>query len=156
MLNIDQVQTEGENFDNKICSVSTAKESINITDRATRWGIILFNEGLDIKEENPSLNNGLKASKELKLFYVITIWLIQLTFVCLLTFIVTYCKVWSLCSYNEIVSISKYKLFWYFKASSFIWISFVKKSFIRTIFNFWSYLYPWDVVGKIAVHTYFR
>ena len=73
MLNIDQVQTEGENFDNKICSVSTAKESINITDRATRWAIILFNEGLDIKEENPSLNNGLKASKELKLFYVIAI-----------------------------------------------------------------------------------
>ena len=73
MLNIDQVQTEGENFDNKICSVSTAKESINITDRATRWGIILFNKGLDIKEENPSLNNGLKASKELKLFYVIAI-----------------------------------------------------------------------------------
>ena len=73
MLNIDQVQTEGENFDNKICSVSTAKESINIIDRATRWAIILFNEGLDIKEENPPLNNGLKASKELKLFYVIAI-----------------------------------------------------------------------------------
>ena len=73
LLNIDQVQTDREKFDNKICSVSTAKESINITDKATRWGILLFNEGLHIKEENPSLNNGLKASKELKLFYVITI-----------------------------------------------------------------------------------
>ena len=55
-------------------------------------------------------------------------------FVCLLTFIVTYCKFWSLYSYNEIVKISKCKLFCYCKTSYFIWISFTKMSFIGITF----------------------
>ena len=68
MLNIDHVQTERDNFDKKVCSIATIKENISIIDRARRWDIILFKEALHIKEKNPTLVNGLKTSKELKLF----------------------------------------------------------------------------------------
>ena len=90
LLNIDQVETERDKFDKKIYIASTAIENIITIDRARWWGILLFKEAFHIKEKN--LNNGLKASKELILFSVIKNCLIQLTFVCLLTFIVTYCK----------------------------------------------------------------
>ena len=65
---MDQVQTERDKFDKKMYSIATVKENISIIDRARRWDIVLFKEALHIKEKNPTLNNGLKASKELKLF----------------------------------------------------------------------------------------
>ena len=68
LLNIDQVQTERDKFNKKMYSVTTDKENISITDRARQWNILLCKEALHIKEKNPTLNNGLKASKELKLF----------------------------------------------------------------------------------------
>ena len=68
LLNIDQVQTERDKFDKKMYSIATVKENISIIDRARRWENVLFKEALHIKEKNPTLNNGLKASKELKLF----------------------------------------------------------------------------------------
>ena len=68
LLNMDQVQTERDKFDKKMYSIATVKENISIIDRARRWDIVLFKEALHIKERNPTLNNGLKASKELKLF----------------------------------------------------------------------------------------
>ena len=71
----------------------------------------IFEKVLHVKEENPTLKNGRKASKELKLFQVITNSWIQLIFVYLLTFILTYCKFWSGCSEDGIVNISKRKLF---------------------------------------------
>ena len=67
MLNIDQVQTEHDKFDKKIYSVTTVKENI-IIDRVRRYEILLFKEALHIKEKNLKLTNGLKASKEFKLF----------------------------------------------------------------------------------------
>ena len=68
LLNMDQVQTERDKFDKKMYSIATVKENISIIDRARRWDIVLFKEALHIKEKNPALNNGLKASKKLKLF----------------------------------------------------------------------------------------
>ena len=68
LLNMDEVQTERDKFDKKMYSIATVKENISIIDRARRWDIVLFKEALHIKERNPTLNNGLKASKELKLF----------------------------------------------------------------------------------------
>ena len=69
MLDIDQVQTERNKFHEKIYIVTTVKEKIRIIDRARRWGILLFKEALHIKEENLTLNKGLKNCKELlKLF----------------------------------------------------------------------------------------
>ena len=68
ILSIDQVQTERDKFDKKIYSVTSVKENISIIDRVRRWYILLFKEALHIKEKSTALNNGLKASKELKLF----------------------------------------------------------------------------------------
>ena len=67
LLDIDQVQTERDKFDKKIYSVATVKENISIINMARRWDILLFKEQLHIKEKNSTLNNGLKASKQLKL-----------------------------------------------------------------------------------------
>ena len=67
LLKIDLVQTERDRFD-KMYRIATVKENISIVDRARRWDILLFTEALHIKEKNPTLNNGLKTSKELKLF----------------------------------------------------------------------------------------
>ena len=70
MLNIDQVQTERGKFDRKIYSVATIKEKIIIIDIARRCNILLFRETLHLKEKNLTLNDGLKASKELKLLQI--------------------------------------------------------------------------------------
>ena len=67
LLKIDLVQTERDRFD-KMYRIATVKENISIVDRARRWDILLFTEALHIKEKNPTLNNGPKISKELKLF----------------------------------------------------------------------------------------
>ena len=69
MLNIDQIQTERDKFDKKIYNVTTVKENISIIDTTRRWDILLFKEALHIEEKNMTLNNGLKASKEWKLFF---------------------------------------------------------------------------------------
>ena len=68
LLNIDEVQTERDKFDNMIYSVATVTENISIIDRARQLDILLFKETPHIKENNPIPNNGLKSSKELKLF----------------------------------------------------------------------------------------
>ena len=68
LLSIDQVQTERDEFDEKIYSVATVKEDINIIDRARRWDNLLFKEALHMKKKNPTLSNGLKASKESEVF----------------------------------------------------------------------------------------
>ena len=68
MLNIDQVQIERNKFNRKVYSVTAVKENISIIDSARQWDILLFEEALYVKEKNPTLNNGLKASKKLKLF----------------------------------------------------------------------------------------
>ena len=47
-----------------IFNVATAKENINIIDRARHWDIISLNEALHINEKNSTFtNNGLKTSK---------------------------------------------------------------------------------------------
>ena len=67
LLNIDEVHIERDKFD-KIYNITTVKENISIIDRARRWAILLFKEALHIKEKKLIFNNGLKASKEVKLF----------------------------------------------------------------------------------------
>ena len=68
LLNINQIQTERDKFDKKIYRVATVKENISIIDSARWWDILLYKETLHIKEKNLTFNNGIKASKELKLF----------------------------------------------------------------------------------------
>ena len=54
--------------DRKTFSVNVVKENTCIIDKARQWEILIFKEPLKIKEKCPTLNSGLKASKELKLF----------------------------------------------------------------------------------------
>ena len=68
LLNINNNSAERETFDRKTFSVNIAKENTCIIDKARQWDILLFKEALKIKEKCPTLNSGLKASKELKLF----------------------------------------------------------------------------------------
>ena len=49
-------------------NVSQIRNNTIILDKATNWNVLLFKEALYIKRQKPSLNCGLKASKELQLF----------------------------------------------------------------------------------------
>lgn len=44
------------------------RQNTKIIDSSRNWNILLFKEAYFIKEKRPSLNNGVKASKELQLF----------------------------------------------------------------------------------------
>ena len=68
LLNINNGSAEREKFDMKTFSVNIVKVNTCIIDKARQWDILLFKEALKIKEKCPTLNSGLKASKELKLF----------------------------------------------------------------------------------------
>ena len=48
--------------------VNLIYNSIRVIDKKNNWNILLFKEALAIKKHLPSLNNGLKASKDLQLF----------------------------------------------------------------------------------------
>ena len=39
-----------------------------VIDRCDNWSVLLFKEALHIKDKNPLLNHGLKASKDLIVF----------------------------------------------------------------------------------------
>ena len=48
--------------------INLVQMNTQIIDRHKDWNILLFKEAIKIKEVKPSLNIGLKASKELQLF----------------------------------------------------------------------------------------
>ena len=43
-------------------------DNTTIIDRASHWSLLLFKEALAIRQQNPTLNHGLKASKEFQVF----------------------------------------------------------------------------------------
>ena len=49
-------------------NIAQIRDSTVILDKAANWNVLLFKEALYIKRQKPSLNSGLKASKELQLF----------------------------------------------------------------------------------------
>ena len=55
-------------IDTKQFNINLVQENLRILDRSRFWNDLLIKEALKIKEKKPTLNNGLKASKELKLF----------------------------------------------------------------------------------------
>ena len=55
-------------FDLRTARIDLVQDNIEIIDRHRNWNILLFKEALKIKELNPILNSGLKASKEFQLF----------------------------------------------------------------------------------------
>ena len=54
--------------DNRNSRINLVIDNTNITDRHKNFGILLFKEAMKINERKPTLNTGLKASKELQLF----------------------------------------------------------------------------------------
>ena len=49
-------------------NIAQIRDNSAILDKAANWNVLLFKEALYIKRQKPSLNNGLKATKELQLF----------------------------------------------------------------------------------------
>ena len=49
-------------------NINLVQENLRFLDKFRFWNELLIKEALKIKEEKPIQNNGLKASKELKLF----------------------------------------------------------------------------------------
>ena len=55
-------------IDKKKFNINLVQENLRILDKSRFWNELLIKEALKIKERKPILNNGLNASKELKLF----------------------------------------------------------------------------------------
>ena len=53
---------------NKEFLTQTVRDNTNIIDRDDNWNLLLYKEAYHIKRSTPFLNNGLKASRELRLF----------------------------------------------------------------------------------------
>ena len=63
LLSMDDVDT-----DRRELQISTVRENTKVIRRADNWQTLAFKESLAIKDRKPSLNNGIKAAKELCLF----------------------------------------------------------------------------------------
>ena len=59
-----------DKFDLRTTRINLVQGDTEITDRHKNWNILLFKEALKIKELDPILNSGLKAFKELQLFWI--------------------------------------------------------------------------------------
>ena len=57
-----------DEFDLKSSRVNLVRMDTRIIDRHKNWNVLLFKEAIKIKEIKPTLNTGLKVSKELQLF----------------------------------------------------------------------------------------
>ena len=55
-------------FDKALFSINSVQSNTKALDSAHDWNDLLIKEALLIKQKMPKLNNGLKASKDLKLF----------------------------------------------------------------------------------------
>ena len=53
---------------NKEFFAQTVRDNTNIIDHDDNWNLLLYKEAYHIKRLTPFLNNGLKASRELRLF----------------------------------------------------------------------------------------
>ena len=65
---MDLHKIDNDLFDDMEFQLNAVRNNTRILDKANDWLKLLFMEALFIKEHNPTLNDGLKASKSLKLF----------------------------------------------------------------------------------------
>ena len=49
-------------------SIESVRQSIQVLEMDSNWNRLLFKESLAIERNNPDLNSGLKASRQLQLF----------------------------------------------------------------------------------------
>ena len=72
LYNLPDIFTNGNNSPstvmNKEFLTQTVRDNTNIIDRDDNWNLLLYKEAYHIKRLKPFLNNGLKASRELRLF----------------------------------------------------------------------------------------
>ena len=65
----DLFKIDTNSFNSNQFNVSQIRDNTIILDRGNNWNVLLFKEALMIKKHGPSLNCGLKTSKELQLFF---------------------------------------------------------------------------------------
>ena len=53
---------------NPVNLYETIFDSVKIIDKSSHWSLLLYKEALAIRQQNPKLNHGLKASKDFKVF----------------------------------------------------------------------------------------
>ena len=68
MLNLSYENNSPSTVMNKEFLTQTVRDNTNIIDRDDNWNLLLYKEAYHIKRLTPFLNNGLKASRELRLF----------------------------------------------------------------------------------------
>ena len=78
-------KSDTNNFNSNQFSISQIRENTIIVDRGNNWNILLSKEALMIKEHRSSLNCGLKASKELQLFWLCFNILFDILFIVLIS-----------------------------------------------------------------------
>ena len=59
----DEVLPKQRNF-----AIQSLQEAVKILDNDSNWNQLLYKEALNIERKDPSLNKGLKASRQLTLF----------------------------------------------------------------------------------------
>ena len=65
---LDETPTKEEQMKRRNFSTHSLQEQIKILDTDRSWNELLYKEALSIERKDPSLNKGLKASRQLKLF----------------------------------------------------------------------------------------
>ena len=64
----EETTAEEERVNRRNFAIQSLQEHIKILDSDRRWNELLYKEALNIERKDPSLNKGLKASRQLKLF----------------------------------------------------------------------------------------
>ena len=64
----DETPDEEEMVKRRNFTIQSLQETIKILDNDRNWNQLLYKEALNIERKDPSLNKGLKASRQLKLF----------------------------------------------------------------------------------------
>ena len=65
---VDLFNADNNSFNLNKFNICQIKNNTTVIDKVNNWNILLFKEAYMIKTHRPSINYGLKASKELQLF----------------------------------------------------------------------------------------
>ena len=68
MTMFDEISAEETTITRRNFSIHALQDHIKILDNDQNWNELLYKEALNIERKDPSLNKGLKASRQLRLF----------------------------------------------------------------------------------------
>ena len=63
-----EIPAEEETLNRRNFTIQALQEEIKILDSDRNWNQLLYKEALNIERKDPTLNKGLKASRQLRLF----------------------------------------------------------------------------------------